>query len=211
MKRNVLLGLPVLALLLTQCAKDPINQLNTEESRIYITNYDTTATFSSYKTFRIADSVANINNNQLQSKTASSFDAQMITAVRNAMTQKGYIEAPAGAGTDLGVTVSTITNTTTNLVDYSSYGGYYGGYWDSYYWGYSDYDYYFPSYYGLYQTDETVVSIDIIDLKNAAQNGNRLEVVWSGLIRGSGIFSPATINNQIAALFAQSPYLQSNQ
>jgi hypothetical protein len=56
-----------------------------------------------------------------------------------------------------------------------------------------------------------MLSVDIIDLKNAAQNGNKLEVIWSGLIRGSGIFSGATINSQIAALFAQSPYLKTIQ
>jgi len=96
------------------------------------------------------------------------------------------------------------------VVDYTDYSGYYGGYWDPYYWGtgYLDDPYYFPTYYGVYQTGETALAIDIIDLKDAAQNGNKLNVVWSGLIRGAGIFSSATINNQIAALFAQSPYLK---
>jgi hypothetical protein len=127
--------------------------------------------------------------------------------VRGALTQRGYTAA-AGTGTaDLGVTISAITNTSTQLISYNDYGGYYGGYWDPFYWGYSDFDYYFPTYYGLYESGETALSIDIIDLKNAAQNGNKLNVIWSGLIRGSGIFSATTINNQIAALFALSPYL----
>lgn len=211
MKRSLLLCVSALSIFLTQCTKDPINNLETEESRIYVTNYDTTVNFATYKTFKVADSVANIQNNQLQSKTHEALDAQMIDAVRDALTAKGFTNVAANQTADLGVTVSTITNTSTHLVDYSDYGGYYGGYWDPYEWGYSDYyAYNFPTYYGLYQTNETVLSIDIIDLKNAAQN-NKLDVIWSGLIRGSGIFSPATINNQIATLFNQSPYLKAIQ
>jgi hypothetical protein len=207
MKRSVPVYIAVLSLFLVQCTKEPVNNLTTEESRIYVTNYDTAALFSSYATFRIADSVANIENNRLVSKTLDETDAQIINAVRGALTQRGY-SAAAGTGTaDLGVTISAITNTSTQLISYNDYGGYYGGYWDPFYWGYSDFDYYFPTYYGLYESGETALSIDIIDLKNAAQNGNKLNVIWSGLIRGSGIFSATTINSQVAALFAQSPYL----
>jgi len=213
MKRRLLLCGAVLSLLLTQCTKDPIKNLTNEESRIYITNYDTTAVFSNYKTFKLADSVAYVQNNQLQGKSLSSGDAQMVSAVRDALTSRGFTPVSGSATPDLGVTVSVITNTSTQLVDYTNYGGYYGGYWDPYYWGsgYFDDPYYFPSYYGVQQTGETALSIDIIDLKNAAQNGNKLNVVWSGLIRGAGIFSSSTINNQIAALFAQSPYLKTIQ
>jgi hypothetical protein len=206
MKRSVRVCIAVLSIFLTQCTKEPVNNLTTEESRIYVTNYDTSAVFTNYATFRLADSVANIENNRLVSKTLDETDAQIISAVRGALIQRGY--TASGTGTpDLGVTISAITNTSTQLISYNDYGGYYGGYWDPFYWGYSDFDYFFPTYYGLYETGETALSIDIIDLKNATQNGNKLTVIWSGLIRGSGIFSTATINNQVAALFAQSPYL----
>lgn len=208
MKRSMLMCVAALSVFLTQCTKDPLNNLTEEESRIYVTNYDTAVYFSSYKTFKIADSVANIENNRLNNKTLSSTDAQIITAVGSALAQRGFTPVTGTATPDLGVTVSTITNTSTHVVDYSNYGGNYGGYWDPFYWGYSDYSYYFPTYYGIYQTDETVLSIDIIDLKNAAQNNNKLDVIWSGLVRGTGIFSDASINSQIAALFAQSPYLK---
>lgn len=209
MKKSLLACAIVLGILGTHCTKEPLNNLTAEESRIYVTNYDTTAVFTDYKTFKLADSVANIENNQLRSKTRDALDAQMVETVRSALISRGFTSVTGNSTADLGVTVSTITNTTTQLVDYGNYGGYYGGYWDPYYWGYSGYDYYFPNY-GIYQTDETVLSIDVIDLKNAAQNGNQLDVVWSGLIRGSGIFNSRTINDQIAALFTQSPYLKSN-
>jgi hypothetical protein len=207
MKRSVPVCIAVLSIFLTQCTKEPVNNLTAEESRIYVTNYDTAAVFSSYTTFRIADSVANIENNRLVSKTLDETDAQIINAVRSALTQRGYTAPENNSTVDLGVTISAITNTSTQLISYNDYGGYYGGYWDPFYWGYSDFDYFFPAYYGLYETGETALSIDIIDLKNAAQNGNKLNVIWSGVIRGSGIFSTATVSNQVAALFAQSPYL----
>jgi len=211
MKRSLILCVSALSIFLAQCTKEPLDNLTDEESRIYITNYDTAVAFTTFKTFKIADSIANIENNRLLNKTASGNDAQIISAVSNALVQRGYVPVTGNATADIGVTISTITNTSTHLVDYTDYGGAYGGYWDPYYWGYSDYSYYFPTYYGIYETDETALSIDMVDLKNATQNGNTLDVVWSGLIRGSGIFSGAAINNQVAALFTQSPYLQTNQ
>lgn len=211
MKRSLLLSVLASSIFLTQCTKEPLDNLTQEESRIYVTNYDTTAVFSSYKTFKIADSVANIEDNRLQNKTLDNTDAQIISAVSTALAQRGFAPVTGMGTADIGITVSAITNTSTQLVSYTDYGGNYGGYWDPYYWGYSDYSYYFPTYYGIQETGETALSIDIIDLKNAAQNGNKLDVIWSGLIRGSGIFSGATTNSQIAALLAQSPYLKSNQ
>lgn len=209
MKPFLSVGILALGMLLTQCAKEPTDHLTREESRIYVTNYDTTVNFNQYKTFRIADSVANIDNNQLASKTRTELNAQMIDHVKAALIERGYVPVGPGDAPDLGVTISTITNTSSYLVDYSMYDRYYGGYWDPYQWGYPGYSYYFPSY-GIYQSDETALSIDIIDVKNASQNGNRLEAVWSGLIRGSGIFSTTTIGSQLDALFQQSPYLKTN-
>ncbi len=45
----------------TSCTKDPINNMSYEDSRVYITQRDTSVNFSSYATFYIADSVAVIN------------------------------------------------------------------------------------------------------------------------------------------------------
>lgn len=208
MKRRLMLCIPVLCIFMTYCTKEPTDNLSGEESRIYITNYDTSVSFSNYRTFRIADSVAIVNNNRLETRERSALDAQIINAVASALEQKGFVRVTGNTPADLGVTVSSITNTSTQVVSYTDYGGYYGGYWDPYYWGYPDYSYYFPTYYGVYQTGETALSIDAVDIKNAARNNNQLKVVWSGLIRGSGIFSSQTINSQIAALFNQSTYLQ---
>ncbi len=210
MKRNWLLYVPVVCFLLSNCTKDPLKDMTADESRIYVTNYDTSVSFSNYKTFRIADSIAIIRNNQLQARERSSAAAQYIDAVVNALQQKGYVRVNSGQNADLGVTVSAITNTSTQLVSYTDYGSYYGGYWDPFYWDYPGYSYYAPTYYGVYETDETALAVDIVDLKNAAVNNNQLRVIWSGLVRGSGIFSSQPAN-QINALFNQSTYLQATR
>jgi len=150
MKRVWLLVIP--ALLLFSCTKDPIDNLTEEESRIYITNYDTTVSFSNYNNFRIVDSIAVIVNNQLQSRERTDGDVQMVNAVANALQQRGFTKVNSGQNSDLGVTISSITNTSTQFVSYTDYGGYYGSYWDPFYWGYNDYSYYFPTYYGVYET-----------------------------------------------------------
>ena len=135
-------------------------------------------------------------------------DAQFIGAVANALQQRGYVRVANNQPADLGLTISAITNTSTQVVSYPDYyGGYYGGFWDPFYWDYPGYSYYAPTYYGIYETGETALAIDMVDLKNANDNNNQLRVIWSGLIRGSGIFSGQNIMNQINALFNQSTYL----
>jgi len=195
-------------MLVISCTKEPLDHLTEAESRIYVTNYDTTANFSNYGTFRLADSVAIIVNNQLQGRERTAADAQLIDAVANALQQRGYTRVNSGQQANLGITLSAITNTSTQIVSYPSYGGYYGGYWDPFYWGYPGYNYYFPTYYGVYETGETALTIDVVDLKNRSENNNTLRVVWSGLVRGSGIFNPNTAQGQIEALFSQSPYFR---
>ena len=55
-------------LFLASCTKEPLNNMTEEESRIYITNHDSTSAFSSYKTFSITDSIAIVNNGKLEEK-----------------------------------------------------------------------------------------------------------------------------------------------
>ena len=196
--------------ILSGCAKDPLNNLTEEESRIYITNRDSTVNFASYKTYSISDSVYVIDNNTLASRENTNWDQSALAAVRNAMEQKGYIRVSPGQSPDLGINVSRLYNTTTNVVDFSDYYGGYGGYYDPYYWGYSGYGYNFPPVYGLAENTEAAFSIDLLDLKNAQAN-NAIKGIWNGLIRGSGIFNSNTISSQVKALFDQSPYIHTTQ
>lgn len=203
---------PVLAaavFVLGSCTKDPIKNLSAEESRLYITNHDSTVNFSSFKTFSISDSVAIISNNHLQEKTHDAYDSALITAFSNAMVQRGFTRVTKDQNPDLGINVNNIINTYTGYVDYSDYYSGYYGYWDPYYWGYPGYGYY-GSYIGTYQVNEGVVSIDMFDLKDASANG-KIKSVWNGVLRGAGIFNSNNIATSVQALFDQSTYIKVTQ
>ena len=211
MKRGIsffIASASVLAIL-SGCSKEPLNNLTDDESRIYITNHDSTVNFKSYQTFTIADSVAIVENNQATGKDQTDFDAQFIASVKNAMTAMGYTYVAKSSNPDLALAVTIISNNYSGIIDYSDYGGYYGGYWDPYYWGYPGYSYYYPSYYGVYSVNETALAVDMFDLKDAATN-NQLKNVWTALIRGEGIFNTGKVDNQVQTIFGQSQYLKIN-
>lgn len=191
------------------CTKDPIKNLTQDESRIYITDHDSSVNFSNYKTYSISDSVAVINNGKV-SRESNDIDQAYITAVKKYMSEMGYTLTDKKSSPDLGVDVNHIISTSTGVISYGDYWNNYGGYWDPYYWGYPGYGYYVPYAYSVYQISEGAISVDILDLKNASENNNKINVVWTGLIRGSGIFDTNVADSQVKALFGQSTYLKNN-
>ena len=111
------------------------------------------------------------------------------------------------ANPDIGVNVSRIYNTSTGVISYNDYFNGYGGFYDPFYWGYGGYGYYSPYRYATYTIREGALSIDMLDLKQASTS-NQIKVIWSGLIRGSGVFNANTAASQVNMLFQQSPYLR---
>lgn len=192
------------------CTKNPIDHLTADESRIYVTNYDSSARFNTYKTFSIVDSVAVINNDRLQTKLQTNYDTQVISAIKTALQQRGYTLVGKTAQPDLGVNVSRITNTYTGVISYPNYWSSYSSFYDPYYWGYGGYGYYAPYSYGLYQINDAGLSVDVLDLKNATANGNKIKTVWTALARGTGVFAEANIAGAVQAFFNQSPYLKAS-
>ena len=210
MKQKLLAGMSLLVILIAGCRKEPMNNLSSEESRIYITNHDSTINFSNYQTFSIADSVAVIDGNQVSGQFNAT-DQAFVTAVKNKMQQLGYTLVDKKDHPDLGISVSRIINTSTGVINYNDYWNDYGGYYDPFYWGYSGYGYGVPSWgFATYQVKEGLLSIDMVDLKNASTNNNQIKVLWNGMIRGSGIFDATTAASQVNALFDQSSYLSNN-
>jgi len=207
-KTGALLAAAALVLSLGACQKDAVSNLSTEESRIYITDHDSTVNFSSYRTYSISDSVAVIDGNQ-STKQLDEADAAYITAVKKYMDGMGYTLVAKNDNPDLGVDISHIINTSTGVVSYPDYWSYYDAYYDPYYWGYGGYDYYVPYAYDVYTVREGALSIDLLDLKNAAST-NKINLVWTGVIRGEGIFNASTADSQVKALFDQSSYLKTN-
>jgi len=206
--KNVMwLGILAMAVAFTSCSKDPLSNLTADESRIYITDHDSTKNFGNFHTFSISDSVAVLNNGEA-SKQLNESDLAFINAVKSEMQNAGYTLVSKGASPDLAVNVTRIYNTSTGVVSYSNYYDYYGSYWDPYDYGYGGYGYYSPYSYATYSVKEGALSIDVLDLKDAPAT-SKIEVVWTGLIRGSGIFNTGTAASQVNMLFNQSPYLKS--
>lgn len=199
-------GLAASAALFSSCTKDPVANLTNEESRIYITDHDSSTQFSNFKTYSISDSVAIVQNGNSK-RELNEVDQAYINAVTKYMDQSGFTLVPKKDNPDLGVDITHIINTSTGVITYGDYWNNYGGYWDSYYWGYPGYGYYIPYAYSVYQIQQGALSVDILDLKNASENKN-INVIWTGLIRGSGILSSSVADSQVKALFDQSPYLK---
>ncbi|PJJ75514.1 uncharacterized protein DUF4136 [Thermoflavifilum aggregans] len=209
-------GLVVLAIagltgLWAGCQKDPMNNLTLDETRLYITNYDTTAQFSTYKTFSIVDSVALVSNTQGYNRELTPADQELIQKIISLMQARGYTLVDKSQNPDLAINVTKVSNLYTGV---SIYPGYWDnplyGYWDPFYWGYYGYSYYFPPTYTFYQVSQTYYTIDMLDLKNAAQNNNQIKVIWNAQIRGEAVDDPSAVDTEIQAVFDQSPYLKAN-
>jgi hypothetical protein len=215
--KNIVLTTIVGACLISliACQKDPLKNLTPAESRIYVTNHDSTVNFSSFKTFSVADSVAYFEDNQVLGKDLSEFDATAIAAVKSAMQERGFQLVSRTDSPDLGITLSRVYSTSTGIMSYPGYWDSYGGYYDPFYWGYGGYDYYDPTYYGpnyytTYQVTHGALSVDMLNLKDAATD-NTIRPVWSGIARGTGVFSTSAAQEEINLFFEQSPYLVTNQ
>lgn len=194
---------------ISSCRKDPLKDMTDEESRIYITNRDSTVDFSSYSTFSIVDSVAVLSRNSDSAKKAlTTYDKQLIASVTAAMKQRGYTLVDKSAKPDLGINLTRIDNS------YTSIGwnpGWWGGpgYWDAGWWGYPGGGWYWPSYYTVYQVNEKQTAIDLFDLKNA--KNDKFNVIWNSLWRGSGVWSTNNVDPMVQASFAQSAYLSKSK
>jgi hypothetical protein len=151
--------------------------------------------------------VAVINDNH-SSKERTDVDAAYITAVKKYMQQSGYTLVDKSQKPDIGVDVSRVYNTT-GVINYYDYSDYYDGYYVPYFWGYGGYGFYMPYAYVVYQITEGAISIDMLDLKNA-QSHQKINFIWTGLIRGEGIFSTGNADAQVKALFDQSTYLKTS-
>lgn len=210
MKRTGLLlsTIAVGALLISSCRKEPLNDMTEEESRIYVTNYDEQADFTSYKTFSIVDSVAVISNRDAK-KERTDYDIKLLASIKANLIAKGYTEVDRNADPDLAVNVSRINSTSTSVGYYPGYWSAWPGYWDPGYWGYPGWDYYFPPYYSVWQYNEKSVAIDMLDLKTPKDN-NQLTAVWNAMLRGTGVWNSANIDTMIKAVFDQSTYLKTS-
>lgn len=180
---------------------DPLRDLDAADSQVFITNRDRAADFSSYTTFSIADSVNVVENNRRGHSTGS-FDLAMINGTVQALASRGYTRVARNQRPDLGVNITYVTQTQTGVALNPGFGAFY----DPFYWGFGGAGAFFPPYYSYYQVSESYWYMELLDLKNVAQNGNQIKTIWNAQIRGDGLGSnPERIVN---AVFAQSGYLR---
>jgi hypothetical protein len=208
-----------LVAMLSACTDSATNDLSPGDSNVYFTNYDRQADFNQYKTFSLPDSVL-VESNDRFAQSAQPVEQQVVTRVAAELTSRGFTRLAAGQRADLGVVVTRVNNRYTG-VGVNPYAGYWGNYWGGGFgWGGGFNDpFFFPTYYE-YQVSDRSWRIDMVDLKNqpAATTSpnpndpnNQLRVIYSAQIRGGDIFNSATINQIIADVFNQSPYLRTTR
>jgi hypothetical protein len=182
---------------LSSCTKDPINDLSTEESLVYITNRDTKADYTKYKTFSVVDSVTVIENNR--SKPAlMEIDKDVLMRIITNMKNLGYTQVTPAQKPDIGINVAWVTNSQLNITSMPSY---WGGF------GYG-YGFGFPNYYQYYETSESYWHVSMLDFLNPNTVDKTYNVVWDAQIRGSGIGSREFVSTMIDSIYAQSAYLK---
>ena len=214
--------LPLLLLLAACSAPYPENNLVGSEKDVYITNYDNTVDFRSYKTFMITDSVISISSNdEEKGKVLSAGDKLMLQEIAAEMIRNGYTEVKdTSVKPDVAIVVTKIRSTYTgteyyNNYNYYNYGYGYYNYYDPFYWGYPGYNYYYPNYYYAYTYTITngSIGIDMLDLKNAVSS-NSIKIIWSGMIISKNS-NPSNDRNRVSegirGLFKQSQYLNNNK
>ncbi|SKB94890.1 DUF4136 domain-containing protein [Dyadobacter psychrophilus] len=185
------------------CSKDPISDLSTEETLVYITNHDKAANYTQYKTFSIVDSVLVVENGQAGT-ALTELDRDVLIRIISNMEKLGYKYVSPKSKPDIGINASWITNTYLNVVS-QPVSSYYGGYW-----GGGGYGYGYPSYYQYYQTSESYWLISMLDFKNPNTVDKTFKVVWDAQIRGAGIGERQYVDTMVDSIFGQSGYLKIN-
>ncbi|MDB5241478.1 MAG: hypothetical protein JWP57_2103 [Spirosoma sp.] len=203
---------------LVACRDNAIADLNPDDSAVYITNHDQSVNFSQYRTFSLPDSVI-VESNDRYSPSLTPLEGQLVTSVANGLTTRGFQRVSKGQPADLGVAVIRVDNRYTG-VGVNPYSSYYSNYWyGSGFGGLGGYGYspYYPSYY-TYQVADQYWEIQIVDLKNApavttptSTNQPQLNVIYDASIRGTDISDQQAVSTAVAAIFNQSPYLQTSR
>jgi hypothetical protein len=203
---------------LAACRDNAIDDLNPDDSAVYITNRDQSVNFTQYRTFSLPDSVI-VESNDRYSPSLTTIEGQFVTSVANELTRRGFQRVSKGQPADLGVAVIRVNNRYTG-VGVNPYSSYYSNYWyGGGFGGLGGYGYspLYPSYY-TYQVAEQYWEVQIVDLKNAPAVSTpagteqpQLKVIYDATIRGTDFSDQQAVTTAVAAIFNQSPYLQTSR
>ena len=204
----------VLALLTAACHKEPSPQDSDNEYLVY-TSPGKGVTFTSFRTFDLADSLLVIGQSDKPEYSQSNNARALIQQVRVNMENLGYIYTPDNPDADLGIQMTFVIKTERYVKYYNDPYWWldYPGYWPSGYWGnWTGFYYPYPVSY-TYTTNALIT--DMVDLTGDQRDGSEpLEVVWTSYIGGPAGYSVQNDVNRLKAAvdqaFVQSPYLNRN-
>ena len=193
----------------------------------YVDELDMTVTiknsdidYNNYQTFYIHDTVALVSNNSKDEYLEQDAADFLTEQFRMRMLELGWQEVtnPQADTPDVAILMTVLENVTTNIIGGGwGYGGWYGWGW----WGYPCCGYY-PGYPGyccytsIYQYTTGSLIIEMLDPKNAEQDGDKwkIPVVWHGGLNGYAEGSKANIRSRVEKSMDQmvtdSPYLDKN-
>jgi hypothetical protein len=205
-----ILLIPALALLAVACHKEPY--IDSDNEYLVYTSPGKDATFASFTTFDLADSLLVIGQSAKPEYSQSQNALALIQAVRTNMENAGYIYTPDNPDADLGIQMTYVIKT-------DRYGQYYNdpywwlnypGYWSPGYWG-NYVGFYYP-YPVTYTYSTNALMVDMADLTTPKTGTEALKVVWSVYIGGPAGSSVASdvevMKKAIDQAFVQSPYLK---
>ena len=208
--KKVFLVLLMAPLAFTSCEKDADTDKLDNKFVVY-TNYDKSASFSSFSTYYLPDSILIIGDKK-EAEYWNDENAQLIiSSYASNMANRGYIRTDNKEEADLGLQVSYVKSTyfVTNYGQPQWWWGY-PGYWNAPYWG--DWgDWYYP--YAVTYTYSTGSFVTEMLNLDAPQGQNaKLPVLWtaymSGLLSGSTSVNVSRAIEAVNQAFAQSTYLK---
>jgi hypothetical protein len=205
-----ILLIPAVILLAVACHKEPY--LDSDNEYLVYTAPGKEATFTSFTTFDIADSLLIIGQSKKPEYSQSANALALIQAVRTNMESMGYIYTPDNPEADLGIQMTYVVKTERYVQYYNDPYWWldYPGYWSPGYWG-NYIGFYYP-YPVTYSYSTNALMIDMVDLTAPMTGNEALEVVWSTYIGGPSTGSVTVdvdlMKAAIDQAFVQSPYLK---
>ena len=208
MKKILLISTVLLAAF--ACQKEPYADV--DDDYLVYTSPGKNATFASYSTFDLADSLLIIGQSKNPEYSQSNNALALIQAVRTNMENLGYIYTPDNPNADLGIQMTYVVKTERYVQYYNDPYWWldFPGYWSPGYWGnYTGFYYPYPVTY-TYSTN--ALMIDMVNLTTPKTGNEALEVVWSAYIggpsSGNANYDVDLMKNAINQAYAQSAYLK---
>jgi hypothetical protein len=202
--------MPICLVLLLACKKTPdLSQL--KANFLVQTSKTPEANFANYHTYFISDTIPIRTPNPDDTIWVGSDPQQLINAVKQNMSDRGYTLTTHGGNPDLGLTLYGLKDLNIGVI-YP--GWWWGGYWGGCYWGYCGYPPYYGYGYPLYYSITTgTLVLEMIDLKNANADG-KLNVLWTSVMSGGLGFTSNDLALGVEAVhqaYTQSPYITTHQ